>query len=92
MERPLPYDVDVLLSPELHAFRPGIEQAGLEDMTLFFKWSPAAPHLMEAGWNGVEYAGAANCWAKNLIIVNSDNPIIIWMSSFMTVTGMTFKT
>ena len=22
---------------------------------------------MEEGWNGVEFAGAANCWAKDLV-------------------------
>ena len=47
-------------------------------------------HLLEEGWNGVEFAGAANCWVRNLTVINADNPIIIWSSSFITVSDVTF--
>ncbi|GAX84192.1 hypothetical protein CEUSTIGMA_g11615.t1 [Chlamydomonas eustigma] len=90
LERPLPFNVSTLWNPEVHAFQPGIQQSGIEKLTVLFRWSRYAEHLMEEGFNGIEFAGAANCWARDLIISNSDNHIIIWKSSFITVTNITY--
>lgn len=85
LERPLPWNVNLQWEPELHAFQPGIQHSGIENMMIRFRWNPYAGHLMEEGWNAVEFAGAANCWARNLLVVDSDNAITVWMSSFITV-------
>ena len=53
------------------------------------RYETYAGHLKEAGWNGVELAGASDCWVRDVTVVNSDNPIIVWISSFVTVTGVT---
>eukprot|EP00798_Chlamydomonas_sp_ICE-L_P020898 gene20898-27748_t len=88
MDRPLPYNIKTFWSPEIHSFNPGITDCGIEDMSIEFKWSAYENHLQDEGWNGIEFAGAADCWANNLRISNSDNAVIIWMSSFITVSNV----
>ncbi|KAG1660559.1 hypothetical protein FOA52_002003 [Chlamydomonas sp. UWO 241] len=91
LERPLPFDVDTEWRPELHTFKHGIQQSGVERLSIELRHQPNEPqHLEDAGWNGVEFAGAANCWASDLIIINSDNYIIVWKSAFVTVTHVEF--
>lgn len=91
LERPLPWDISTQWLSEVHAFMPDMQQSGVEELTLYFKWSKYAGHLFEEGWNGIEWAGAANCWVRNVTFINSDNPLIIWKSSFITATGLSFS-
>ena len=51
-------------------------------------WQAYEGHFQDAGWNGIEFAGAAHCWAQRLEVVNSDNPIIVASSSFITVSDI----
>lgn len=37
LERPLPWDIQTAWSPEVHAFVPGIQQSGIENMTIEMK-------------------------------------------------------
>jgi hypothetical protein len=37
LERPLPYKIRPEWSPELHLYRPGIEQSGVENLSIEFK-------------------------------------------------------
>eukprot|EP00798_Chlamydomonas_sp_ICE-L_P029414 gene29414-5764_t len=92
MERPLPYNVSTQWIPEIHYYTPGIRESGIEDMTIEFKWAPYPSHNQDDGWNGVEFAGASDCWARNLIVLNSDNAITVWKSSFVTITDVSIAT
>ncbi|GAX73728.1 hypothetical protein CEUSTIGMA_g1181.t1 [Chlamydomonas eustigma] len=89
LERPLPFNISLEWVPEVHAFVPGIQQCGIEALTIQFQWKQYAGHLLEDGFNGIEFAGAANCWARDLIISNSDNHLFMWLSSFITVNNVT---
>ena len=92
LERPLPFDVNPSMLAEVHAFNPGIVESGIEDLTIEMRWEAYAGHLKEAGWSGVEFAGASNCWLRNLVILNTDTGIMIWKSSFVTATGIVTDT
>jgi hypothetical protein len=38
LERQMPFDVSTNWSPEVHAFNPLRRNAGVEDLTIEFKW------------------------------------------------------
>ena len=40
LERPLPFNVSTDWSPELHRFSPGIQQSGIESLTVEHKQVP----------------------------------------------------
>jgi hypothetical protein len=55
LERRLPWEVKQQWGPQLHAVKPRVVDAGLEAMTLEFKWSQYRGHLKEDGLNAVMF-------------------------------------
>lgn len=92
LERPLPFDMNPSHNPEVHIYNPGITDSGVEDLAIEMKWALYAGHLKEAGWNGIEFAGASNCWLRNLVVSNTDSAVMIWASSFVTATDIVIQT
>ena len=44
----------------------------------YFRRTKYAGEFNEAGWNGLEFAGASNCWARNMVSTE-----IWWVSAFI---------
>lgn len=82
LERPLPYPVEIKWRPELHEFAPGVQHSGIEGVRLEFMPASYAGHLDEEGWNGVEFAGAANCWVRNVEVYNADNSVMVSLAAW----------
>jgi hypothetical protein len=38
-------------------------------MTIQHRWKAYAGHLIEDGFNGVEFYGASNCWARDVAVL-----------------------
>ncbi|KAJ9520690.1 hypothetical protein QJQ45_007551 [Haematococcus lacustris] len=89
LERPLPFNVSLGYSPQLHHFLPDMSGVGIQGMTLRFM-SPRYPgHFVERGWNGVQFIGVSNCWIKDLTVLNADMGIMLGSTQFCTVTDVT---
>ena len=58
-------------------------------MNLAFRWQRYPGHLLEAGWNGVEFTDASQCWARNITILNGDTLLSVYRSSFCTIVNVT---
>eukprot|EP00798_Chlamydomonas_sp_ICE-L_P018183 gene18183-24621_t len=86
LERNIPFQVILAAAPKLYRYMAGIENNGIERLVIHMKWERYHGHFMEAGWNGIEFSDASNCWARNISILNSDNAINFYRSSFCTVT------
>eukprot|EP00798_Chlamydomonas_sp_ICE-L_P031086 gene31086-6212_t len=88
LERALPFDVILEAEPKLYKFMAGIQNNGIKHLSLSMRWEPYHGHFTEAGWNGLEFSDLSNCWARNISIINSDNAIAVYRSSFCTITDI----
>jgi len=85
LDRPLRTDVRVRWSPELRAFSPKITGSGVEGMTFEFAGREKREHLMEEGFNAVELQTVADCWVRNLRIIDADIGVLVSDSRFCTI-------
>jgi hypothetical protein len=69
LQRTLPFNVSLLWRPKVYRFLSGISEVGIQDITIEMKWSKYSGHFTEPGFNGIEFDGASNCWAKNVAIL-----------------------
>jgi hypothetical protein len=72
LERPLRVDVRANWSPQVHAFAPSVQETGIEGMTLEFPNTTYPGHLSEKGYNAIYLDGIANCWIKDVTILDAD--------------------
>lgn len=88
-DRPLRADVNLDWTPQLKRFAPTLEKCGLESLTIEFPATNAyRGHWMEDGFNPVEIKDAADCWLRNLRILNPDSGPFIIDSVFCTIDGV----
>ncbi|MCW1925723.1 Ig-like domain-containing protein [Luteolibacter arcticus] len=50
----------------------GGSEKGIESLTIKFPPTPYAGHFNEIGQNGIDFAGATNCWIRNIRMINVD--------------------
>lgn len=88
-DRPLRADASLEWTPQLKHYTPTLENCGIENLTIEFPATTAyRGHWMEDGFNPVEIKGAANCWLRNLRIVNPDSGPFVNDSVFCTIDGI----
>ncbi|MBV9926083.1 MAG: hypothetical protein JOZ96_13780 [Acidobacteria bacterium] len=92
LERPLPYDVRLEWTPEVHRFVPAVQEFGVEHLSLHFPWTPYPGHFKEKGYNGLFLEGVSQCWVRDVEIQNSDFGIDLNSTNFCTVSGVTLTT
>ena len=87
---PLPLEVDPKWKAELHRMNEdlALRNVGIEDLTMEFKWSLAAPHHQEKGYNGIEFRNVVNSWVKNVKLINIDHGVMVRTSHLVTVSGV----
>lgn len=78
LERPLPYNVSSAWKAAVHRFAPSLRHTGCEHLTLQFHESTYPGHLKEKGYNGVYLQGCADCWVRNVTLLNMDNGVCEW--------------
>lgn len=92
LERPVPWPVKMQYRPQIRSYRNDTPmESGIEDLAVVFDHVPATPHLLERGYNGLYLINAANCWVRNVEIVNADNGIIMHNLDFSTVQNITVR-
>jgi hypothetical protein len=91
LERPLVHNISSLSwSPRLHLYTPqrnGTE-AGVEDLSIEFPWTPYPGHFKEKGYNAIFLDQVSNAWVRNVRIVNSDSAIYLWGCTFTSVSDI----
>jgi hypothetical protein len=90
IERPLRVDIRAEWRPEVLAFEPAVTESGVEDLTFEFPAAEYRGHFTELGWNAVALDRTADCWVRNVRIVNPDSGIFV-TGVFNTVDGVVFE-
>ena len=92
LERPLPYEVRADWKPEIHRFKPSIQEFGLEHLSIHFPWSPYPGHFREKGYNAVFLQDVANSWITDVEIQNADFGVDLNGTNFCTVRNVVLTT
>ena len=92
LERPLPYDVRLEWTPEIHKFMPSVQEIGVEHLSLHFPWTTYPGHFKEKGYNGLFFQDVSNCWVNDVEIQNSDFGIDLNSTNFCTVSNVKLTT
>ncbi len=91
LERPLRIDLRPEWTPNVSIYTPSVTECGIENIGFKFPERTYAGHLMELGYNAVTFVGVSNCWARNLVITNSDSGIFA-AAKFCTIDRIRFQT
>ena len=94
LDRVIPFDVRPEWSPQLHRF-PEYRinrDSGVQNLRIEFPLTPAAPHHLEKGYNGIEIQEALDAYVSNVDIVNPDSGIFVRDSNYVTLSGVTTST
>lgn len=86
-DRPLRCDVRMEWKPCIQKFEPTVAESGVENICFAFPELPYRGHFTELGYNAVAFSGVADCWARNLRIVNADSGFHLG-GRFCTVQGV----
>lgn len=92
LERPLPYDVRLEWTPEIHKFVPSLQEFGVEHLSIHFPWSAYLGHFKEKGYNALFFEDVAQCWINDVEIQNSDFAIDLNSTNFCTVSNVKLTT
>lgn len=87
LERPLRIDVRPEWNAEIRLYEPTVVECGIEDLGFEFPVRTYGGHFSELGFNAVAFSGVAHCWAKNLLITNSDSGVFAG-GRFCTIDGL----
>jgi hypothetical protein len=61
------------------------QQVGVEELTIEFPQTPYKGFGTEAGFNAMYFWSTANCWVKNVAIINADMGVALDGTYFCTV-------
>jgi len=89
-DRPLRWDVKLAWQPRINAFEPTVSEAGVEHLCLEFPNTPYRGHFTEPGYNAVAMNQVADCWARDLRILNADSGLFS-LGRFCTIQGVIFE-
>jgi hypothetical protein len=78
LERPLRVDVKPDWRPEVLAFKPSIEEVGVENLAIEFPNVPYPGHWKEPGYNGIHLGACSNSWIRNVVISDADSGIYLY--------------
>lgn len=96
LDRPLPYDLDIgWQNVSVHAWSPAStsQELGVADLSIEFPNSGPYPgHFKEKGYNALFINNAANCFARNLRILNADYSLALLRSYFCTLSNIIVDT
>lgn len=91
LERGLRTDVDPQWKTSVRIYSPSVTEVGVEDLCFEFPNTPYRGHFKEDGFNPLAFVGGvANCWGRNLRIVNADSGPFLG-GNFITLDGIVFE-
>jgi hypothetical protein len=90
IDRPLRFDIRNEWKPAIHSFDPSVRECGVEGIRFEFPAVAYGGHFAEMGHNAIALDQVADCWARDIHIVNSDSGIFI-TGSFCTVQNIVLQ-
>lgn len=91
LERPLRIELRDAWKPEVRAFKPRLEEVGIEHLAFEFPDKPYLGHFTEMGFNAIQMNGVAHSWVREVRIRNADSGVLLGGSVFCTVTGIVIE-
>ena len=92
LEREVPWPVKLKYKAQIRSYLKNTPmKSGIENLTVVFPHTPAPQHHQELGYNGIYLEHAANCWVRNVEILNADNGIVLHNIDFSTVENVTIR-
>lgn len=88
-DRPLRFAVKLQWHPQIRSFTPTVTESGVENLCFEFPNVPYAGHFSELGYNAIAFSGVSDCWARNLVVSNSDSGIFC-VGRFCTIQNVVF--
>jgi hypothetical protein len=88
VDRPLRSDVSLEWGPVIKRYSPTLENCGVEQLTIEFPETTYRGHWKEDGFNALEIKGAADCWVRQVRVVNPDSGPFVSGSVFCTLDGI----
>ena len=89
-DRPLRWNLKLAWRPRIQSFDPSVTEAGLEHLCFEFPDTPYRGHFTELGFNAVALNEVADCWVRDLRIVNADSGLFP-LGRFCTIQGVVFE-
>ncbi len=89
-DRPLRFDVRPAWGAQIKEFAPSVRESGVENLCFEFPNTPYKGHFTELGYNAIAMSKVADCWARNIRIVNADSGIFP-SGVFCTIQGVTLE-
>ena len=85
LDRPLRFDLLEEFQPELRSYDPRVQECGIERIGFEFPKEPYGGHFSEDGYNAISIQHGVHCWARDILIRNSDSGIFLTGGRFCTV-------
>jgi hypothetical protein len=67
---------------------PVLTESGVEGLTIALPLTTQQSHLEDKGYNGLAFQCAWDCWARDVVVTNSDNGILVVSGKSLTLTGV----
>jgi hypothetical protein len=77
IDRPLRCDLKSQWQPQVRSFEPTVSECGLENIGFEFPNTPYPGHFNELGYNAAALNGCADCWIRNVHILNADSGLYL---------------
>jgi len=88
LDQPLPLDARVSWKARLTTVGPVLTESGVEGLTISVPLTTQRSHLEDEGYNGLAFQCAWDCWARDVVVTNADNGILVVGSKSLTLTGV----
>ena len=77
LDQALPVDARTGWNARLTTFAPAVVGSGVEKLTIRMVKTVRPRHLQDKGYNGLVFQCAWDCWADDVIVVDSDNGFLL---------------
>lgn len=90
LQRALRTDVNPDWKARVRLYQPSVSEVGIENLGFEFPPGPYRGHFTEEGYNPLAFSGVADCWARDIRVLNADSgPFLSAM--FVTLQNFVFE-
>ncbi|MDF2441405.1 MAG: hypothetical protein JWN98_2389 [Abditibacteriota bacterium] len=90
LQRTLRTDINPAWKARVRVFQPTVSEVGIENLAFEFPAAPYGGHFTEEGFNPLAFSGVADCWARDIHILNADSGAFV-SAPFITLQNFVFE-
>lgn len=90
LDRPLRIDARPEWNAVLHHYRPTVDEVGVEHLTFEFEGVPKKKHLLEEGYNAIQFGDVMNSWVRDVRFIDADMGLKVGGAKFFQGEGLEF--